>query len=45
VSYDLEAGRDLRIPGTPAFLVNGQPIIGANSQLLAQAIDEALDGK
>jgi protein-disulfide isomerase len=45
VSYDLEAGRDLRLPGTPAFLVNGQPIIGANPQLLAQAIDEALAGK
>lgn len=42
VNFDLEAARDLRLPGTPAFLVNGKAIIGANPQLLVQSIDEAL---
>jgi protein-disulfide isomerase len=42
VDFDLEAARELRLPGTPAFLVNGKPIIGANPELLIKAIDEAL---
>ena len=42
VEFDLEAARDLRLPGTPSFLVNGEPVIGANPQLLAQAIEAAL---
>ena len=42
VDYDLNAARDLRLPGTPAFLVNGKLVIGANPELIAQAIDEAL---
>jgi len=45
VAYDLKAARDLRLPGTPSFLVNGQPSVGANPQLLTQAITEALAGK
>ncbi|MBC8503603.1 MAG: thioredoxin domain-containing protein [Anaerolineales bacterium] len=42
VEYDLDFARDLKLPGTPSFLVNGQPVIGANPQLLAQAIEAAL---
>jgi protein-disulfide isomerase len=45
VNFDLEAARDLRLPGTPAFVVNGKPIIGANPQILINAIDEALAAK
>jgi len=42
VVYDLKAAQALRLRGTPAFLVNGKPVIGANPQLLAQAIEAAL---
>jgi len=42
VEYDLEIARKIRLPGTPSFLVNGKPVIGANLQLLTQAIDAAL---
>lgn len=43
VSFDLDSARDLGLArSTPSFLVNGKPIIGANPELLVQAIDEAL---
>ena len=45
VTYDLEAARELRLLGTPSFLVNGQPFFGVNPQPLIQAIDTALAGK
>jgi protein-disulfide isomerase len=43
VAFDLEAARELRLPGTPAFLVNGEAVIGANPQILTQAIESALN--
>jgi len=45
VDYDLDAAKTLRLPGTPSFLVNGKPVIGANPQLLTQAIDASLAAK
>jgi len=42
VEYDFAEARRLNLPGTPSFLVNGKPIIGANPQLVIQAIEDAL---
>lgn len=45
VAFDMDAARSLGLRGTPSFTVNGQPVIGANPQLLVQAIVAALSGQ
>lgn len=42
VSYDLDRGRDLGLPSTPAFLVNGQRVFSPTEQALRAAIEAAL---
>jgi protein-disulfide isomerase len=42
VQYDLDFARGLGLRGTPSFLVNGAPVIGANPELLIQTIEAAL---
>ena len=43
VEADFAEGRDIGVTGTPAFLVNGQPVIGAQPLgVFTQAIDQAL---
>lgn len=44
VGYDLDAAYSLGLRGTPSFVVNGTPIIGANPDLLIEAIESALAG-
>jgi protein-disulfide isomerase len=42
VQYDEDRGRDLGLPGTPAFLVNGQHLFYASPDALRAAIEQAL---
>lgn len=42
VQYDENQGRDLGLPGTPAFLVNGQHLFYASPDALRAAIQQAL---
>lgn len=42
IDYDLQAGRELALRGTPAFLVEGQIVFGATPSLLVTAIQQAL---
>ena len=42
VDFDLKEANSMGLPGTPAFLVNGKVIVGANPDLLVEAIDLAL---
>ncbi|WP_017624172.1 DsbA family protein [Nocardiopsis chromatogenes] len=49
VEADFAEGRDIGVTGTPAFLVNGQPVIGAQpldvfTQTIDQALADARDG-
>ena len=45
VQADVATGQQLGITGTPAFLVNGQPIMGAQpTETFVQAIESAADG-
>ncbi len=44
VQADFTEGQQIGVTGTPAFLVNGQPIIGAQpTKVFRQAIDSALE--
>ncbi len=43
VQRDAQEGYALGIPSTPAFLINGRPVLGAQPlQQFEQAIDDAL---
>lgn len=42
VQFDEDRGRDLGLPGTPAFLVNGQHLYYASPDALRAAIEQAL---
>jgi protein-disulfide isomerase len=44
VSRDFQEGQSIGVTGTPAFLVNGQPIMGAQpTEVFVQAIEDAAD--
>jgi protein-disulfide isomerase len=44
VNRDFREGRSIGVTGTPAFLVNGQPIMGAQpTQVFVDAIEQAAD--
>ncbi|HSE10869.1 MAG TPA: thioredoxin domain-containing protein [Nocardioidaceae bacterium] len=44
VARDFQEGRSIGITGTPAFLVNGQPIMGAQpTEVFVEAIDRAAE--
>jgi protein-disulfide isomerase len=46
VKTDVEEGRQLGVRGTPTFLVNGKPLVGAHPvDAFRAAIDEALAGR
>ena len=45
VQKDLAEAQALDINGTPAFVVNGHLVSGADGDLLKRIIDEALQGK
>jgi protein-disulfide isomerase len=43
VEGDVEAGQGLGVSGTPAFFVNGRPLVGAQPfDAFAQVIDDEL---
>ena len=43
MSSDLEAGQGYGVSGTPAFFVNGRPLVGAQPfEAFAQVIDDEL---
>ncbi len=44
VQFDLDFAYRQGFQGTPSFAVNGTPIVGANPQLLIQAIERELPG-
>ena len=43
VSLDREAALGLGLRGTPSFLVNDTPVVGANPELLIRAIEAELN--
>jgi len=43
VDYDLNRARDLGLPGTPSFLVNGQRLFNPNPQTLRDAVVQAIN--
>jgi protein-disulfide isomerase len=45
VKQDMEEAQSVGVDGTPAFLVNGHLVVGADEQTLRLRIDESLQGK
>lgn len=45
VERDMEEARSMGISGTPAFVVNGHLVSGADYQTLRRVVDESLQGK
>ena len=45
VKADVDEGRELGVRGTPTFLINGKPLVGAHPvETFRAALDEALQG-
>jgi predicted DsbA family dithiol-disulfide isomerase len=44
VKEDFQEGQSIGVTGTPAFLVNGQPVMGAQpTEVFAEAIEQAAE--